>query len=411
MSPSSRTANAVGIFALLLGLPLALVVGWASRALPPPTDPTVRQAVRPYHDVEGGEYARVPWYHEERGWTPLLPPSSLGDKFALVTGGSSGIGRAVASELCRMGIGGVTITSRSLGRAEKAVDAMVASGSCVEGQVRPMAADFADFDAVRALAARIIETHNRLDFLVLNAGGGVGSDHKFDYVTATGHEYLYAGNYLGQFLLLNLLLDLVEKSGSSPRITVTSSIGHWLSTPDLDSILPTGVEATRSFQGVSLLDGFEQYGNTKLLQVIMCFELQRRLGEKSNITVTPLVPGYVNTDIFLDGERLGREKGNLDGLAISPLRGAQTTLHALLSHDIEGKKGYLLQPYWSPLHQRILQTRLRGFLHLMVWEATFQRWNWGAHMWLPHPNAHLRGFARRLWEESLNAVGLPPSPL
>uniref|UniRef100_A0A7S4JE01 Protochlorophyllide reductase n=2 Tax=Odontella aurita TaxID=265563 RepID=A0A7S4JE01_9STRA len=418
------TTNAVGAVALLLGLPLALYVGRASRALPPPTDPAAREAVRPYHDVEGAGkeyYARVPWYHEEeRGWgakgsgsseatlsSSSSSSSPLGDKFALVTGGSSGIGRAAASELCRMGIGGVTITSRSLGRAAKAAGEMVASGCCARGQVRPTAADFADLDDVRALAARVRETHGRLDFLVLNAGGAIGIDHKFDYVTAaTGHEYLYAGNYLGQFLLLNLLLDLVEKSGPSPRISVTSSIAHWVSTPDLDSILPSGEAATKSLQGAAAVDGFEQYGNTKLLQILMCFELQRRLGEESNITVTPVAPGYVNTDIMLQGERLGREKGNLVGVAISPVRGAQTTLHALLSHDIEGQKGYFLQPYWSPLHQRNFRTRLQRFLHIAIWEGSLQRWGWGAHMWLPHPNAHQRAFARRLWEESLDAVGL-----
>ena len=237
--------------------------------------------------------------------------------------------------------------------------------------------------------------------------------HQFEYVTETGHEYSYVGNYLGHFLLLNLLLDVIKKGSPAARITATSSIGHWSAkAEDLSSILPSGSNAKRSLevdeQSLSSFgSAFRQYGNTKFLQVVMCFELQRRLdGENSNhnITVTPLAPGYINTNIASGNRNEQVPFGNF--LARSPAQGAKTILHALLSSTMERRTGYFLQPYWSPLHRGRPTWPWEFLSRCLIWELLTQRISWAPHMWLPHPDVHRLDFGKQLWEESLRAVGL-----
>jgi 3-oxoacyl-[acyl-carrier protein] reductase len=84
----------------------------------------------------------------------------------LVTGSSSGIGRAVALRFARAGYDVTINYSRSKDRAERTLEELRAFG----GEHRAVCADVADDDAVRALVARAVEATGRLDVLVNNAG-------------------------------------------------------------------------------------------------------------------------------------------------------------------------------------------------------------------------------------------------
>lgn len=84
----------------------------------------------------------------------------------LVTGSSSGIGRAVALRFARAGYDVTINYSRSKDRAERTLEELRVFG----GEHRAVCADVADDDAVRALVARAVEATGRLDVLVNNAG-------------------------------------------------------------------------------------------------------------------------------------------------------------------------------------------------------------------------------------------------
>lgn len=222
-------------------------------------------------------------------------------------------------------------------------------------------------------------------------------------VTSEGYEPIYVGNYLGHFLLTQLLLPTLTRSAPA-RITATSSIAHWCHDGNLSAILPNGDHARTSVETRSFYARAHQYGATKLLQILMCFELQRVLAEQgvTGITVTPLAPGFVQSAIA----SASRGQDTSMPIQVSPDKGAMSTMHALLDPEMEGLTGYYLQPYYSPLH--LGSAVGTAWLSMIIpFEMLQQTFSWAPHLWIPHPDAHRRDFGRKLWDESLKAVGLP----
>ena len=97
--------------------------------------------------------------------TPL-PQDLLRDRVAIVTGGSRGIGRAVALRLAEAGANVVVNYARQKEAAEEVVS------SCAEfgAEALAVAADIADVKQAAALAAAALERFGRIDLLVANAG-------------------------------------------------------------------------------------------------------------------------------------------------------------------------------------------------------------------------------------------------
>ena len=273
-----------------------------------------------------------------------------------------------------------------------------------------------------------------------NAGVAFAPQPPNDLTKDGSFEAVYAGNYLGHFLLTELLLPTI-KATPGARVSFTSSITHWGATFDLDDLLPDGDLARGRRKDDNV------YQNSKLLQILHCFELQRRL-RGTGVTLTPVAPGLIQTDIFdNDDKRKGGDfKTDVSWPMQSIEEGCKTNLHALLSPSMEGQEGYFLQPCTRPplaLEPRRPQTsfasthsprpppRLRtysrvrltapprgadyspkhqnapyfgGMEQFILFEALQQRRTWGLHRWLPHPNAHRKAFASKLYDSSKAAV-------
>ncbi|GAB4465713.1 MAG: hypothetical protein OHK0037_20760 [Elainellaceae cyanobacterium] len=90
----------------------------------------------------------------------------LADKVALVTGGSRGIGAAIARRLAQEGAAVAFTYARSPQKADELVQAIQATG----GQALAIQADSADAMTVRSAIATVVSTFGRLDILVNNAG-------------------------------------------------------------------------------------------------------------------------------------------------------------------------------------------------------------------------------------------------
>src|SRR5215204_6199626 len=140
---------------------------------------------------------------------------SMGEKVCLITGATSGIGKATAMGLANMGAS-VVMVGRDQGKGE-AVMAEIKEKS-TNASVDLMLADLSSQQEIHRLAGEFKEAYPRLDVLINNAG----LFRSKRITTADGLEMTFAVNHLAYFSLTNLLLDVLEASAPSRIVNVSS---------------------------------------------------------------------------------------------------------------------------------------------------------------------------------------------
>jgi dehydrogenase/reductase SDR family member 12 len=223
-----------------------------------------------------GSFTRIGYHVRRRlfDWTPL---QSLGldGKVAIVTGATSGLGRAAAESIAELG-GHVCIVGRDPERTERArSEISAAASSAVEAYV----ADLSSLTETAAFAARFTEDHDRLDVLVLNAGA---LTHEYT-VTSEGNELTLATHVLSPFLLTGALRPLLEASAPS-RVIVVASGGMYTERLDVDALDPEP----------GAYDGTKAYARCKRAQVVLAEEWTRDLLD-TGVTVNAMHPGWADT--------------------------------------------------------------------------------------------------------------------
>lgn len=246
--------------------------------------------------------------------------AAMKDRTVLVTGGTSGIGRATAVGLAAMGAR-VAITGRDRDRAERAADDIRAAGS---PHVDVFLADHSSQAGVRRLAEQVLQALPRLDVLVNNVGGYWNHRH----VTSDGLERTFALNHLAPFLLTNLLLDRLSEA-SSARVVTVSSNAQGMGRIDLDDL-----------QGERSYSGARAYNQSSFANVLFTYELARRLGQGS-VTTNVLHPGVVSTSFGAE------DPAGVQRLLVplirpfmrSPTQGAATSIHLASEPDLDHVTG------------------------------------------------------------------------
>ena len=242
----------------------------------------------------------------------------MNGKVCVVTGATSGIGKAAATALARMGAQ-IVLVGRDRGRAE-ATAAGIGATAAVPPKVE--IADLASMEQVRALAGRL-GSLERIDVVINNAGLVLGGRR----VTEDGFEHVFAVNHLAPFLLTNLLLP--KLTGSAPaRVVMVTSDAHTAAKLDLDDPnLEHGWNSWRS------------YANSKLANILFTRELARRL-DGTGVTANCAHPGVVRTGFGREGKpllRLGTAIAR--PFFLSPERGADTIVYLASSPDVAGETG------------------------------------------------------------------------
>ncbi len=231
--------------------------------------------------------------------TPSAAPArpAGGQRVALVTGSTDGLGREVAMRLAAQGLH-VVVHGRNAERGAEVVQAITKAG---RGSARFYRADFASLADVRRLAADLRRDYTRLDLLVNNAGVITPTRQ----VSVDGHEMQFAVNYLAGYALSYALLPLLER-GERPRIVNVSSIAA--SPLDFtDVMLERGYSSNRA------------YGQSKLAQVMFTIDLAQELKAKG-IVVQALHPAtYMDTNMVRSAG--GTPRATVD-------EGAAAVLHA-----------------------------------------------------------------------------------
>ena len=250
----------------------------------------------------------------------------MGDRVFLVTGANSGIGKATALGLARLG-GTVVMACRSATRGEAARQDIVRDSG--NSKVYLEIVDLASEESTRSFAEEFKRKYPRLDVLINNAG--VYTPRR--EVTPDGLERTFEVNYLSGFLLTHLLLDLLIKSTPS-RIVNVSSSAHSGGTIHFDDL-----------QGERRYGGFGAYGQSKLAQVLFTRELAQRL-EGTGVAVNACHPGVIRTNLGMGGTSAVVRFVRM--FFKTPEKGAETPIYLAVSPDVERVTGQ----YFANKHVR-----------------------------------------------------------
>ena len=282
----------------------------------------------------------------------------MNQKICMVTGATSGIGKATALALARIGAR-LVLVCRNRRKGEETVEQLCMAGA--KQPVELMIADLSSQQQIRALVRDFALKYDRLDVLVNNAGA------MFPRRTESheGIEMTLAVNHLAPFLLTNLLLDTLTTAGSA-RIVNVNSDAHEKGKIDF-----TDIQMRRHYPyGI----GMRAYANAKLANLLTVYELARRLSG-STVTANALHPGYVATNILpLDiapgPVRLLKPFWSIAKQVIrAPERGAATVVYLAASPKVANVSGMYFEncaPVASSPTSRDRELQMR------MWEVSEQ---------------------------------------
>jgi retinol dehydrogenase-12 len=206
---------------------------------------------------------------------PSPSSRSLTGATVIITGASSGIGRAAASQLASLGAGLILV-----GRSPEKYRDIRADLDDQGAQYRLVGADFTRLSSVVAAAGTIAEVSDGgAELLLINNAATAGKRG----VTEDGFELAFGVNYFAHFLLTVLLL---EAKLSIRRIINVTSNAHY-STPKLDPGMALG--KTRS------LSGWREYSHSKAAMAAMSVELA---GRNPDVLSVAVHPGVVATGLW-----------------------------------------------------------------------------------------------------------------
>ncbi|XP_074950965.1 polyprenol dehydrogenase isoform X2 [Phalacrocorax aristotelis] len=225
---------------------------------------------------------------------PVFPTQN--GKVAIVTGGAKGIGYQTVKHLARLGM-----------------HVIIAGNSESEGQA-----------AVRKIQE---------ETLAGKAGVMLVPERK----TEDGFEEHFGLNYLGHFLLTNLLLDTLKQSGThshNARIITVSSATHYVGKLHLNDL-----------QSRCSYSPHGAYAQSKLALVLFTYQLQHLLtANGSHVTANVVDPGVVNTELYKHVFWVVKVVKWMTAWLLfkTPEEGASTSIYAAVSPEMEGAGGCYL---------------------------------------------------------------------
>lgn len=211
------------------------------------------------------------WYTDD------MVGAAITGRTVLVTGANSGIGEAVTVALARAGAR-VLMLCRNLERGRDAAARIRLQNPSAELHV--VQADLSSAAQIRAAISEIEHRFERLDVLVNNAG----ATFPIKQADADGHEATFGTNYLGTFLLTNLLVKRLV-AGAPARIVNLVGVYYRKGRIDLDDL-----EFTR--KPYAYMAAANQ---AQLARMIFTVELARRL-KGTGVTVNAVHPGAILTN-------------------------------------------------------------------------------------------------------------------
>jgi NAD(P)-dependent dehydrogenase (short-subunit alcohol dehydrogenase family) len=279
----------------------------------------------------------------------------LEGRTVLLTGASSGIGRATAVGLAEEGAQLLLVGRTPERCAETLAEIRRRTGRDDAVMLR---ADLSSLKEVRRLAEEVLARAPRLHVLVNNAGVTLLARQ----TTVDGLEATFATNHLASFLLTGLLLPRLRASAPARVVNVASDAHRFGGRLDLGDL-----------QSEHRYGALRVYARSKTANILFTQELARRIAG-SGVTANCLHPGAIRSNLGRSDGRALEAVRRLIGLFLkSPEAGARTSIWLAGSPEVEGVSGR----YFAKCRER-------------------------------RPAAHARDpeTARRLWERSEELSGL-----
>jgi len=219
-------------------------------------------------------FTRFGYAWHKRSWQPL--PVSLHQRTAVITGATSGLGRAAAERLAALGAQLILVGRDAEKTAQAQQDIIEATGN---EQISVEIADLSLMNEVENLAQRLLAREQGIHILINNAGVLLNERT----VSAEGIETTLATNLLAPFLLTSRLIPLLRKSAPARIINVSSG-----------GMYTTGIRLDDLQYESNGYDGSMAYARTKRA-LVMLTELWANQLEYTGVVVHAMHPGWADT--------------------------------------------------------------------------------------------------------------------
>lgn len=283
-------------------------------------------------------------------------------KRVIITGATSGLGKATALALARQGAS-LILTGRNAHLGEALIHRIE---KLANAEARFLPCDLTSQKEVRALASEITKLAPAIDVLINNAGA------RFDTYqeTVDGLERTMALNHLSHFLLTALLLEPLQRAPAARIITIGSTAHAGAS------------DARGWFLSRDQYDRRLAYANSKAANIIFAYDLAERL-KNTNITANAVGLGSIATNFSRNNGFKAWAKHLLSCVRgqkfLTATQGADTIVYLASSPEVQGVTGRYFQ------ERKEVQS---------------------------NPLTRDRAAAQRLWKQSLEKTGLTnPPPL
>ena len=242
------------------------------------------------------------------------------NKNILVTGATSGIGKAAALKLSLLGAN-IFFVARNQQKAQLLVDEIF---EISDKEAVPIIADLSSQADIRSVA-QVFNSFNIPLHVLLNNAGLINKERR---ETVDGLEEVFAINHIAYFLLTMLLIDRLKESNNSRIVNVSSGAHAFVKGFNFED-----------YQAKNTYKPFQVYGYSKLANILFTKKLSEILKE-DNITVNCLHPGVVGTSF-------GQNNGNLQKILFyiakpfmrSSEKGAETSIYLCSSSDVSDISG------------------------------------------------------------------------
>lgn len=256
---------------------------------------------------------------------PVPAPGSLEGKVVLITGANRGLGLEMSTAFARLGAR-VLIGCRDPAAGKEALVAIRGSiDSSYQQNVSIVPLDLASFESIRNCARQVASMTPVIDILVNNASIMMTAEAR----SVDGIELQFATNYLGHYLLTNLLLDRLRASKQA-RVLNLSSISHQAYLMNF---------ANHNLVGI--YTPLRAYSQSKLAVILFTREMARRLGPSSKVTTYAIHPGLIKTKLYNNESWFSRTTARYFGVGmITPWEGIQTVLYCALEPHLAQESGH-----------------------------------------------------------------------